>query len=345
MAFAVSESGFAPVDVSAITAAAESKGETIALYFFADWCQPCKQLDMVVKQLAKDHAQVKFYRVDAEGRANKDMSAKYAISAVPTFLFVHDGEVVDKVVGANTAAIVEKARVHARRAPAPASASSSSAASGDTPLTEGMKAQLRKLVNADQVMLFMKGVPEEPKCKFSRRMVELLEKEGIFFSSFNILENEDVRQALKVYSNWPTYPQLYVKGELLGGMDVIEEMAGDGSLRDSIPSSHVRKTEEQLNAYLKELTHSAPVMLFMKGTPDAPRCGFSNQAVHMLREDGVEFGSFDILSDDEVRQGLKKYSDWPTYPQLYLNGELQGGLDIMKEMREDGNLKDAMGLE
>jgi len=70
----------------------------------------------------------------------------------------------------------------------------------------------------------------------------------------------------------------------------------------------------------------------MKGTPDAPRCGFSNQIVEVLKVNDISFSSFDILEDNEVRQGLKEFSEWPTYPQLYIKGELMGGLDIVKEM-------------
>ncbi|XP_046565593.1 glutaredoxin 3-like [Haliotis rubra] len=81
---------------------------------------------------------------------------------------------------------------------------------------------------------------------------------------------------------------------------------------------------------LKQLVSKAPVMLFMKGHPDAPRCGFSKKTVAILGETGVKYDTFDILSDDEVRQGLKTFSNWPTYPQLYVKGELVGGLDIIK---------------
>jgi Grx4 family monothiol glutaredoxin len=95
------------------------------------------------------------------------------------------------------------------------------------------------------------------------------------------------------------------------------------------------ETEEQLNERLKQLTAAAPVMLFMKGTPSEPKCGFSRQMVGILREHQVRFGFFDILKDDTVRQGLKKFSDWPTFPQLYINGELVGGLDIIKESLEE----------
>ncbi|CUM46154.1 uncharacterized protein AC631_04591 [Debaryomyces fabryi] len=97
----------------------------------------------------------------------------------------------------------------------------------------------------------------------------------------------------------------------------------------------VEESPEALNERLKKLTGAAPVMLFMKGSPSAPQCGFSRQLVAILREHQVRFGFFDILKDDSVRQGLKSFSDWPTFPQLYINGEFQGGLDIVKESIEE----------
>lgn len=92
---------------------------------------------------------------------------------------------------------------------------------------------------------------------------------------------------------------------------------------------------EELNTRLGKLVRAAHVMLFMKGTPAAPQCGFSRQLVSLLRERGVRYGFFNILADDEVRQGLKAFSDWPTYPQLYVDGELIGGLDIVREEFEN----------
>ena len=94
-------------------------------------------------------------------------------------------------------------------------------------------------------------------------------------------------------------------------------------------------SQEDLNRRLSELVKAAPVMLFMKGTPSAPQCGFSRQLVSILRENGVRYGFFNILADEEVRQGLKTFSDWPTFPQLYMSGELVGGLDIVKEEMEN----------
>ena len=79
-----------------------------------------------------------------------------------------------------------------------------------------------------------------------------------------------------------------------------------------------------------------PVVLFMKGTPLFPQCGFSSRAVAILERLGVEFESVDVLQDQGIRQGIKAYSDWPTIPQLYVGGEFVGGSDIMMEMYESG---------
>ena len=202
-------------------------------------------------------------------------------------------------------------------------------------------------------MLFMKGSPDTPRCGFSRKIVELLRSQGVSFGSFDILQDEEVRQGLKTLFDWPTYPQVYVRGELVGGLDILTEMAADGaSLKESLGISgesaasavslSIPPPTEALEDRLASLVSQHPVMLFMKGTPEAPRCGFSRSVVEILKNEGVPFGSFDILEDEEVRQGLKKYSDWPTYPQIYQKGELVGGLDILKEMQEAGPLKEQL---
>ena len=80
------------------------------------------------------------------------------------------------------------------------------------------------------------------------------------------------------------------------------------------------------------------VMLYMKGTPVFPQCGFSAAVVHVLSELGVKFKSADVLKDPELRQGIKEFSNWPTIPQLYVKGEFVGGCDIIKEMFESGEL-------
>lgn len=96
------------------------------------------------------------------------------------------------------------------------------------------------------------------------------------------------------------------------------------------------------NSRIEEIVGRDDVVLFMKGTPLFPQCGFSSRAVAILENLGVEYGSVDVLQDMEIRQGIKSYSDWPTIPQLYVKGEFVGGSDIMMEMFEAGELRTLM---
>jgi len=107
--------------------------------------------------------------------------------------------------------------------------------------------------------------------------------------------------------------------------------ANDPATAPQFSSSEIKEDKEDLHKRLTNLVKAAPVMLFMKGTPSSPQCGFSRQLVALLRENAVKYGFFNILADDEVRQGLKEFADWPTFPQLWVDGELVGGLDIVKE--------------
>ena len=93
-----------------------------------------------------------------------------------------------------------------------------------------------------------------------------------------------------------------------------------------------------VNARIGEIVKNNDVVLFMKGTPLFPQCGFSSRAVAILDHLGVEYASVDVLQDQEIRQGIKAYSEWPTIPQLYMKGEFVGGSDIMMEMFEAGEL-------
>ena len=106
--------------------------------------------------------------------------------------------------------------------------------------------------------------------------------------------------------------------------------AAAGTIAGGAGAVTPEQSKEQLFARLEELVKAAPVMLFMKGSPSSPQCGFSRQLVGILRERSVKYGFFNILADEDVRQGLKEYAEWPTFPQLWVKGELVGGLDIVR---------------
>jgi len=99
------------------------------------------------------------------------------------------------------------------------------------------------------------------------------------------------------------------------------------------------------NNRIGEIVKANEVVLFMKGTPLFPQCGFSSRAVTILEHLGVPFESVDVLQDQEIRAGIKEYSDWPTIPQLYVKGEFVGGSDIIMEMFKSGELQQLIGAE
>eukprot|EP00850_Spirogloea_muscicola_P014876 SM000110S18883 [mRNA] locus=s110:53134:55572:- [translate_table: standard] len=349
-----------------------------AVHFWARWCEPCAHMDSVFAALAAETPAAAFLRVEAEELP--EVSEQCGVAAVPFFLFYKNGAVIDSLEGASPPELAHKVATHiadAQNPPAgtlrqPAVAgtaagpevieavASSSRAGADENDSRGLSDTLRRrltaLVNSSPVMLFMKGTREEPRCGFSSKVVAALDKEGVPFETFDILLDSNVRAGLKEFSDWPTYPQLYCRGELVGGSDIVLEMHSSGELAALLRGDKASGTANGGAGSMEEpvapaksaedrcrrLLVSQQTMLFMKGTPNDPRCGFSSKVVNALREAGVEFGYFDILTNDEVRQGLKKLSDWPTYPQLYHGGELVGGCDIVMEMQRSGELKEVL---
>uniref|UniRef100_A0A7S3L5Z3 Glutaredoxin n=1 Tax=Amphora coffeiformis TaxID=265554 RepID=A0A7S3L5Z3_9STRA len=328
-------------------------GHKAVLLFYAAWHDSTAAMENVLQALVSTtttttNADVLFAKIEAE--TCPAVSKQFGVTSVPTFVLVAaDGAVYQKLEGAQLmiASLTQAVQKFAQET----TTSTATAAAEDA--QAALTARLDSLIRSAPVMLFIKGTPSAPKCGFSRQAVELLQEEKIPFGSFDILSDDAVRQGLKKHSDWPTYPQLYVKGELMGGLDIMKEMKEEqASLENGLgltavdmaatPSS-TAAAPTTLEDRLKALINQNRVMLFMKGLPSGPRCGFSRQMVQLLEDEGISYGSFDILTDNAVREGLKTYSDWPTYPQLYVNGELIGGLDIVKEMKdESGSLKEAL---
>lgn len=365
------------------------------LLFGADWHEACPTLRVVLTALAEERPELLFGYVEAENAP--DLTDLCDVTVVPTVVLLNGGpegvlEKLEGVVEPSHVTLAVQRLVHAQDGTAfpagpPRRVDDASAAPtpGIPDPQEALRDRLDRLVRADDVMLFMKGTPTAPRCGFSRQAVEILTENDVPFGSFDIMGDEDVRQGLKKYSDWPTYPQLvgspspvaldeivwmlltqeivqlnrslhvcppprvracpcsqYVKGELIGGLDILKETAAEGPLKEQWEIEGSAALKETLHDRLTKLVRRHDVMLFMKGLPTAPQCGFSRQIVEILDDSEVPYDAFNILQDDEVRQGLKDFSDWPTYPQLYVKGELIGGLDIVQELKESGELQDVL---
>ena len=314
------------------------------LYFFADFDEtdgPGAQMASVFNTLASRYGSViSFSKIEAESAPS--VSEKYGVSVVPTFVCLQGNDVISRLEGANPPELNRMIKTLSEL-PVPKANTQKKTENDATKspiLTKALEERLKAMLASCPSLLFMKGSPEAPRCGFSRKVVEALKSNQVPFASFDILTDEAVRQGLKELSNWPTFPQFYVNGELIGGLDIINDMIQDGDLKGQLGLENITEIPppEPIEAKLKRLINLAPITIFIKGNPAEPRCGFSRTLIDIFDTEKIAYKHFDILTDEEVRSELKTYSDWPTYPQVYANGELIGGLDIIKDMQQQGPL-------
>lgn len=190
----------------------QSEKLTLVL-FSAEWAEQCKQVLDAMKELANQTKSMQLLNVSAEDLS--DISIKHQIEAVPTVIFFKNGSAVDRIDGVNISALTQKCKQFVE-------IEATSQAS--------LESRLSSLINKANLMIFMKGSRDGPKCGFSKQLIALMDSLDVDYETFDILTDEQVRQGLKTYSDWPTYPQVYVKGELIGGLDIVKEMHASGDL-------------------------------------------------------------------------------------------------------------------
>lgn len=198
-----------------------SADKVSVILFSADFAEQCAQIWDVLSDLAQKPeyaASLQFLNVPAEELS--EISLKHQIEAVPTVLFVRGNKAIDRIDGVNIAALTVKCK--------------SFIGDGDTSSMVGpaqsLDERLKALINRAKIMVFMKGDRNTPRCGFSKQLIAILNETQIPYETFDILTDEDVRQGLKTYSDWPTYPQVYVNGELIGGLDIIKELVAGNEL-------------------------------------------------------------------------------------------------------------------
>ncbi|PGH08869.1 Grx4 family monothiol glutaredoxin [Polytolypa hystricis UAMH7299] len=236
----------------------------LVLSFHTPWAAPCTQMNTVLSTLASTYApssppSTSFISINAEELP--DISEQYDVTAVPFVVLIRDGQVLQSISGSDAIKVTnaieqlapksgsgsgqtgtgDKSAIPPALATEPraqqtvpttnepaATNGTAPATQQPTPTKEELFSRLSELVKAASVMLFMKGTPSSPQCGFSRQIVAILRENGVKYGFFNILADEDVRQGLKEFADWPTFPQLWVRGELVGGLDIVkEEIAAD----------------------------------------------------------------------------------------------------------------------
>ncbi|KAL0945332.1 hypothetical protein HGRIS_000830 [Hohenbuehelia grisea] len=208
--------------------------------FWAPWAAPCAQMNEVVVELAKKYAEILVLQVEAEQQ--EDIAESFEIEAVPSFIILRGHTLLGRIAGADAAALTSAIASHVRPPPSVAPLSSTDKAPAAPPADEKaetdeeLNARMHKLMEQSKVVLFMKGEPDAPRCGFSRQIVGLLRDRNVDFSHFDILTDDSVRQGLKTLNDWPTFPQLIIKGEFVGGLDIVKEMAENGELDEMVQS-------------------------------------------------------------------------------------------------------------
>lgn len=187
-----------------------------AVLFSASWAEQCQQIFDVMSDLSAKTDRIQFIDIAAEDFS--DISLKHQIEAVPTVIFFKQNKALDRIDGVNIAALTAFCKK----------------VTGSGESTEDLNTRIKSLISKSDLMIFMKGDRNTPKCGFSRTLIGIINETGLPYETFDILTDEDVRQGLKAYSEWPTYPQVYVKSELIGGLDIIKELQASGELVSSL---------------------------------------------------------------------------------------------------------------
>ncbi|KAJ1824775.1 glutaredoxin [Coemansia sp. RSA 2599] len=224
-------------DETELRSALEEKSQEVVIYFWASWAEQCKQIESVIDDLATKYSKTQFFKIEAE--SFEEISEAYEINAVPTVIVAKKAKILARVEGANAAEVVQQ--VAANCGAANGVGGQQPAAESSSEFKQDLNTRLKGLVERAPVMVFIKGTAAQPRCGFSKKIVNMLNEQNIKYGYFDILTDEQVRQGLKEYSDWPTYPQLYISGELVGGVDIVSEMIESGELIEMIPEDSIAK--------------------------------------------------------------------------------------------------------
>ncbi|KAG2032160.1 thioredoxin-like protein [Suillus americanus] len=197
------------------------------IYFWTSWAEPCKQMNKVVEELAKAYPKLLALRVEAEEQA--DITDSFDINSVPTCLVIQGHALLGRIEGGDAKRLTETiAKLLGNNSSVAPQSTTSPAPPLSSEMDEQLEARMQDIMHQSAVVLFMKGEPDTPRCGFSKTAVALLRERKISFTHFDILSDENVRQGLKTLNDWPTFPQFIVKGEFVGGLDVVKEMKDSG---------------------------------------------------------------------------------------------------------------------
>lgn len=198
-----------------------SPSTLLVINFYTPWTAFCAPMSAILTGIASQYAVTEpptLSLVSLNGKELLDISKEYGVRTAPWVVFIRSGQVIESIKGSDPTKIRNAFNVHIGPGTI-ANPDDRALAPGQS--KDALFTRLGELVKAAPVMLFMKGTPKSPRCRFSRRLVDILREHDVSYDFFDILTDEDVREGLKEFADWPTYPQLWANGELVGGLDVV----------------------------------------------------------------------------------------------------------------------------
>ena len=256
------------------------------------------------------------------GQGRDLIVSRFDVKKVPSSLFMIGFEEQDRVEGSQVPEIVRKTEALLKRF--------------DEVFLEVRNrnyARIKELIEADTLVVIKKGDPVKNLRNVKARRV----LNGYEYKSVDVRDEKNLDLWLQVYTGTKVFPMVFMGGVFKGSVEELAELTRAGEI--------FRTLSQDLNSRLEKMTKSSKYFVAMMGSREDPICGFSKRLLAILESYEIDFDTFDISFDNEVCEGLKRFSDWPTYPQVYVNGELIGGYDICNQMHTEGALRQALLLD
>ena len=196
------------------------------------------------------------------------------------------------------------------------------------------------IISSYPLVVFIKGTPEEPRWKFTRRLLAHLNKFELKFKSFNILEDERIRQWLKIYSNWPTYPQVFINKQFVGGIDIIDQLVEENEFIEMVPKECKKLPPIET---FEEMLSSFDLVVLLEGTPESPSTDSSKSIIEILNSNSIKYVTVNYsLLNDEVKSHIKNKYNVSEVPYIFVKKEGFGNQETLMKCISEGSLESSI---
>lgn len=296
----------------------------IVILCSASWYEPCNVLkDNVLPELSKLYKKLVFAWIDCDKFV--DLVDKYAVETAPTVLILHPhSDEFSKYVNPSPDVLNDELKK----------------ADDLYQSLANISAEIEAILASGPMVAFIKGTPSEPKCKFTRKLLGHFNELELTFKHFNILEDEKVRSWLKLYSNWPTYPQVYINQELIGGVDIVVELIESGEFMDMVPKECKKPSATEM---FDQMLSSFDVVVLIEGTPDKPSTEESKSMINTLNTNSIKYVTVDYsaLSED-VKKHISTTYSVTELPYIFLKKTPFGNEETFLKVVQDNALENTI---